>query len=217
MSEKPKPDNSRPAYLDKFDLSGQAQKWPPERPWDKFGDFQRPFSDIITDERPSNFPNSWDRLYNSKPSYNYINKYTPNKNTGDDDWRDYPMKFDHMADRYTAQPRPPMSSHVTQFMYQQNDHPSSHPSSGDGQWVLLSTHRGYSKSRQRALKLDGLSDVKFGNGSRQSTLQQQDQAPQLQQQDFRQPMKVPDDRSIPVMTSKRQVEPTTVDASTSNL
>ncbi|KAJ8687022.1 hypothetical protein QAD02_022816 [Eretmocerus hayati] len=35
-------------------------------------------------------------------------------------------------------------------------HPPNYPFSGNGEWVLLSTNRGYSKSRQRSLKFDAL-------------------------------------------------------------
>lgn len=49
--------------------------------------------------------------------------------------------------------------HFSQYQYpssgsSNNVHPPSHPDNGDGQWVLLSTNRGYSKSRQRSIKLD---------------------------------------------------------------
>ena len=37
--------------------------------------------------------------------------------------------------------------------------PPNHPTAGDGHWVLLSTNRGYSKSRQRSMKFDGIAEA----------------------------------------------------------
>lgn len=217
--------STRPSYFaDRFDGNpNQAQKWPPERPassWEKFpsSDSYKPNSDIITDDRPANFPNSWNKYSqfsnnnnNNKPTYsNYdnnrdrftsnINNYNANKYIQQDephDWHEnnnnYPSK-----DSYPSFGRPGGDDDLEQDHssrpHQQShypfgiDHPPSHPSSGEGQWVLLSTNRGYSKSRQRSMKLDtvnGTSQIRVKNGM--STTKDED------------------DGTIAVMTSKRQV------------
>ncbi|KAK2588377.1 hypothetical protein KPH14_004391 [Odynerus spinipes] len=197
-NEKPwqKPSSSsRPSYYsdNKYDqVSSQAQKWPPEKPsWEKYAsDLHRP-SDIITDDRPTNFPNSWNRPQSSRP-YPYLDRY-PDNNHADEstnDWHDFPPRTDSL-DR----PRPNDRPHFSHYQYS-NTHPPSHPANGDGQWVLLSTNRGYSKSRQRSIKVDTLTPemVKGLNGSKIKTIKREDADP-----------------SIPVMTSKRQVDSATVD------
>lgn len=124
-----------------------AQKWPSEKPyWDKH-ETHRPNSDIITDDRPANFPNTWSRPQTT--SYQLIDKYTEKDQSGDgSEWHDYPSKYD--------QNRPTLITERPNFSHYQyvNNHPSNHPASGDGQWILLSTNRGYSKSRQRSIKID---------------------------------------------------------------
>lgn len=93
----------------------------------------------------------------------------------------YSNKFNNNRDK-------PFSTHTQrpyfsgQYEYE-NRHPPSHPSTGDGEWILLSTNRGYSKSRQRALKFGGT--VMPVNGTKYLTKT--------------------GDPAIPVMTSKRQV------------
>lgn len=189
-NEKPwqKP-NSRPPYRPD-DTSIQAQKWPPERPsWNKY-DPHRPNSDIITDDRPANFPSTWSRPQTSKPSYQFIDRYSQSeKDQSEDgsDWHDYPSRYEQDRPRPTLITERPNFSH---YQYVDN-HPPSHPASGDGQWVLLSTNRGYSKSRQRSIKIDATNSAESfkrnntmirGNGDRQA-----------------------EDPGIAVMTSKRQV------------
>ncbi|KAL6267437.1 hypothetical protein P5V15_000513 [Pogonomyrmex californicus] len=177
---------SRPPYRPD-DTSNQAQKWPPERPsWNKY-DPHRPNSDIITDDRPSNFPSTWSRPQTSKPSYQFIDRFSEKDQSGDgSNWHDYPSKYEQ--DR----PRPTLITERPNFSHYQyvNNHPPSHPASGDGQWVLLSTNRGYSKSRQRSIKIDAINSAEpferinttgRGNGDK-------DEAP-----------------AVAVMTSKRQV------------
>ncbi|XP_011632363.1 uncharacterized protein LOC105424030 isoform X1 [Pogonomyrmex barbatus] len=177
---------SRPPYRPD-DTSNQAQKWPPERPtWNKY-DPHRPNSDIITDDRPSNFPSTWSRPQTSKPPYQFIDRFSEKDQSGDgSNWHDYPSKYEQ--DR----PRPTLITERPNFSHYQyvNNHPSSHPASGDGQWVLLSTNRGYSKSRQRSIKIDAINSAEpferinttgRGNGDK-------DEAP-----------------AVAVMTSKRQV------------
>ncbi|XP_031840324.1 uncharacterized protein LOC116430392 [Nomia melanderi] len=178
-NEKPwqKPTARPPYYPDKND-ENQAQKWPPERPsWNKYTD--RPNSDIITDNRPANFPNNWNRPPPTKPSYQFLDRY-PDKNQAEEsnDWHDYP-------NRYDDRPRPttdrPGFSHYDYV----NNHPQSYPGNGDGQWVLLSTNRGYSKSRQRSIKIDS---PPTANVTMVAGVKKEDHDP-----------------AIAVMTSKRQV------------
>ncbi|XP_043524807.1 uncharacterized protein LOC122536479 isoform X1 [Frieseomelitta varia] len=152
-NEKPwqKP-TARPAYYTEKPEETQAQKWPPERPsWNKYSD--RPNSDIITDNRPANFPNTWNRPQPTKPSYQYLDRYSDkNQAEENNDWHNFPTRFDDRLRPSTERPG------FSQYQYV-NNHPQSYPGNGDGQWVLLSTNRGYSKSRQRSMKIDSTSQV----------------------------------------------------------
>ncbi|XP_029670076.1 uncharacterized protein LOC115239613 [Formica exsecta] len=191
--DKPKPnwsDNNENSYQKPisrppYHSDDTAQKWPSEKPyWNKY-ETHRPNSDIITDDRPANFPNTWSRPQTA--SYQFVDKYTEKDQSGDgSDWHDYPSKYEQ--DR----PRPTLITERPNFSHYQytNNHPSNHPASGDGQWILLSTNRGYSKSRQRSIKIDTVNVPETfkatnmtsrGNGNR-----------------YNRP-------AIPVMTSKRQV------------
>ncbi|KYN15091.1 hypothetical protein ALC57_12633 [Trachymyrmex cornetzi] len=182
-SEKPwqKP-ISRPSYHPD-DASNQAQKWPPERPsWNKY-DPHRPSSDIITDDRPSNFPSTWSKPLSS--SYQFIDKYSDQSGDGSN-WHDYPAKYDQDRSRPTVVTERPNFSHY-QYV---NNHPPSHPASGDGQWILLSTNRGYSKSRQRSIKFDTLNSAEpFKRINTTSRGNEEEE----------------EEETVPVMTSKRQV------------
>lgn len=224
--------STRPSYFDdRFNHNlNQAEKWPPERPqssWDKFpsADSYRPSMEIITDDRPSNFPTSWDKYNNNnkkmnKYSYNDRDRITSNYNdnvnnnhhyqnhdeaaeeTSHDDWRDnlnnYPSKLDLYKDKASNFGRPGMKHHQTNrpehsSHYQYTpQHPPSHPSNGEGQWVLLSTNHGYSKSRQRSLKLENEkhedSSIKTNAPARVTAGKEDD-----------------NDGTVAVMTSKRQV------------
>ena len=182
-------------YADRYEENpNQAQIWPPEKPsYNRYPDNYRPTSDIITDERPSNFPNNWDRPQIAKPNYSFADRYS-NKNDEDpNDWKNqnYPPKHES-HDGPPSYPRPIESNdrpHFSQYQYL-NDHPPTHPSSGDGQWVLLSTNRGYSKTRQRSIKIDALNGepLKVTNGTKAQNPKTDDHDP-----------------TIAVMTSKRQV------------
>ncbi|OAD52595.1 hypothetical protein WN48_00755 [Eufriesea mexicana] len=190
--EKPKPtwpENSndkpwqkpttRPPYYTEKPEETQAQKWPPERPsWNKYQD--RPNSDIITDNRPANFPSNWNRPQPTKPSYQYLDRY-PEKNQPEEnnDWHDFPTRFDDRLRPSTERPG------FSQYQYV-NNHPQSYPGNGDGQWVLLSTNRGYSKSRQRSMKIDQAGQVE--NVTKSVGIKEEEPDP-----------------AIAVMTSKRQV------------
>ncbi|XP_076763187.1 uncharacterized protein LOC143430692 [Xylocopa sonorina] len=179
-NEKPwqKP-TTRPSYYTEKPEETQAQKWPPERPsWNKYTD--RPNGDIITDNRPANFPNNWNRPQPTKPSYQYLDKY-PDKNQGEEsnDWHDFPTRFDDRLRPSTERPG------FSQYQYV-NNLPQSYPGNGDGQWVLLSTNRGYTKSRQRSMKIDSAGAVENATKS----LADKGEEP---------------DPAIAVMTSKRQV------------
>ncbi|CAK9833696.1 hypothetical protein ANTRET_LOCUS10342 [Anthophora retusa] len=176
-NEKPwqKP-TTRPSYYSEKPEESQAQKWPPERPsWNKFSD--RPNSDIITDNRPANFPNNWNRPQPTKPSYQYLDRY-PEKNQAEEnnDWHDFPTRFEDRPRPSTERPG------FSQYQYV-NNHPQSYPGNGDGQWVLLSTNRGYSKSRQRSIKIDPAENATKGVAGHVEEA----------------------DPAIAVMTSKRQV------------
>lgn len=167
---------SRPPYHS----DDTTQKWPY---WNKY-EANRPNSDIITDDKPANFPNTWSRPQTSP--YHFIDKYADKDQSGEgSNWHDYPSKYEQ--DR----PRPTLITERPNFSHYQyvNNHPPNHPASGDGQWILLSTNRGYSKSRQRSIKIDTVNVPETfktnmtnrGNGNRLNRL------------------------SLPVMTSKRQV------------
>ncbi|XP_050475196.1 uncharacterized protein LOC126866098 isoform X1 [Bombus huntii] len=179
-NEKPwqKP-TTRPAYYTEKPEETQAQKWPPERPsWNNYSD--RPNSDIITDNRPANFPSNWNRPQPTKPSYQYLDRYA-DKNQGEEsnDWHDFPTRFDDRLRPPTERPG------FSQYQYV-NNHPQSYPGNGDGQWVLLSTNRGYSKSRQRSMKIDSIGQVQNVTKS----VDRKEEEP---------------DPAIAVVTSKRQV------------
>ncbi|XP_012059546.1 PREDICTED: uncharacterized protein LOC105622739 [Atta cephalotes] len=181
-SEKPwqKP-ISRPSYYPD-DASNQAQKWPPERPlWNKY-DLHRPSSDIITDDRPSNFPSTWSRPQSS--SYQFIDKYSDQSGDGSN-WHNYPSKYDQDRPRPTLVTERPNFSHY-QYV---NNHPPNHPASGDGQWILLSTNRGYSKSRQRSIKFDIINSAEPFKRINTTSRGNEEEEEEL----------------VPVMTSKRQV------------
>ncbi|XP_050475198.1 uncharacterized protein LOC126866098 isoform X2 [Bombus huntii] len=185
-NEKPwqKP-TTRPAYYTEKPEETQAQKWPPERPsWNNYSD--RPNSDIITDNRPANFPSNWNRPQPTKPSYQYLDRYA-DKNQGEEsnDWHDFPTRFDDRLRPPTERPG------FSQYQYV-NNHPQSYPGNGDGQWVLLSTNRGYSKSRQRSMKIDSIGQVQNVTKS----VDRKEEEP---------------DPAIAVVTSKRQVDGVTVD------
>lgn len=190
QSDRPKPSQSMRPYVDRYEENqDQAQTWPPEKPsWNRYPDKYRPTSDIITDERPSNFPNAWDRPQISKPSYSFSDRYTTNKN--DDESGNW--KTQNYHDRHDNNYRPSNSNDRPNFSQYQylNDHPAGHPSSGDGQWILLSTNRGYSKSRQRSIKIDSIKpeSLTIGNGTKIENSKVEDNDP-----------------PVPVMTSKRQV------------
>lgn len=180
-----KPNRPSPYYTEKPEET-QAQKWPPERPsWNKYTDRPSLNTDIITDNRPANFPSNWNRPQPTKPSYQYLDRY-PDKYQGEEgnDWHDFPTRLE---DRPTPRPtttteRPTAFSHY-QYV---NNHPQSYPGNGDGQWVLLSTNRGYSKSRQRSIKIDSIGQV--GNVTRDVGRKEEEADP-----------------AVAVMTSKRQV------------
>ncbi|XP_033333774.2 uncharacterized protein LOC117224759 isoform X1 [Megalopta genalis] len=181
-NEKPwqKLTTTRPSYYPDKNEGNQAQKWPPERPsWNKYTD--RPNGDIITDNRPANFPSTWNRPPQpTKPSYQFLDRYSDkNQAEENNDWHDFP-------NRYDDRPRPTTESPgFSQYQYV-NNHPQSYPGNSDGQWVLLSTNRGYSKSRQRSIKIDATPSSTNGTkvvGGR----------------------KEEHDPAIAVMTSKRQV------------
>ncbi|XP_032682913.1 uncharacterized protein LOC116849658 isoform X2 [Odontomachus brunneus] len=185
-NEKPwqKPVSRPPYHPDDASSSTQAQKWPPEnRPWNKH-DPHRP-SDIITDDRPANFPSTWSRPQTSKPSYQFADKFSEKvQSENNNDW---PSRFDQDRLRPTLITERPNFSHY-QYV---NNHPPSHPASGDGQWVLLSTNRGYAKSRQRSIKIDTISPEMFKKINTTMSHRNRD--------------KEESDSAIPVMTSKRQV------------
>ncbi|XP_011301050.1 uncharacterized protein [Fopius arisanus] len=177
---RPKPQPGRPYPHDQYESVSQTQKWPPERPnsaWETFPSSHRPQSDIITDNRPANFPvSTWDKYDQlSKPGYTFHDRYSTDPEETGNDWPSYPNKFD--------QPKPTRPFY-SQYNYD-NRHPPSHPSTGDGEWILLSTNRGYQKSRQRSLKFETIDNINLmPNGTKKND---------------------DNDPAIPVMTSKRQV------------
>ena len=195
LADRPKPSQPVKPYIDRYeDSPSQAQTWPPEKPsWNRYPDNNRPTSDIITDERPSNFPNNWDRPQISKPSYSFADRYTNQNEDDPNEWnnKNNPHKYES-HDRPSNYPRPYESNdrpHFSQYQYL-NDHPQNHPSSGDGQWILLSTNHGYTKSRQRSLKIDTLNGegLKVTNGTKAQNSKADN-----------------NDHNVAVVTSRRQV------------
>ncbi|XP_023246057.1 uncharacterized protein LOC106642045 [Copidosoma floridanum] len=167
-SERPRPiQHERPSYpaiANDEDNPNQAQKWPPERPaWDR--EPSRPSLD--TDDSPSNFPpNNWEN-YEPKPSYTHHTESYVSESGGWHDRNDFPSPNSHNGHNGKHRPsddgyndRPHFSHYKypssSRFGTSGGNYPPNHPSSGDGQWILLSTNRGYSKSRQRSIKLDAL-------------------------------------------------------------
>ncbi|KAG7199406.1 hypothetical protein KM043_014036 [Ampulex compressa] len=189
-NEKPwqKP-TSRPSYYqDKYEeSSNQNQKWPSERPsWNKYPGLSRPNSDIITDDRPTNFPNTWNKPQATKPSHQFADRYADKSQTegSNENWQDFPSRYEQPNDRLRLTTERPSFS---QYQYT-NDHPPNHPANGDGQWVLLSTNRGYSKSKQRSIKIDAINPEagRATNVTRPKRIREQEP-------------------TVAVMTSKRQV------------
>ncbi|EZA49378.1 hypothetical protein X777_11874 [Ooceraea biroi] len=186
-NEKPwqKPSSRPPYQPDKYDTSNQAQKWPPERPsWNKY-DPHRPTSEIITDDKPANFPSTWS--YVGKPGY-FADRFSEKDQSADgNNWHDYPSRYEQ--DR----PRPTLITERPNFSHYQyvNNHPPSHPASGDGQWVLLSTNRGYSKSRQRSIKIDAMTSEALSRRNHTTNHGNEDRQE--------------DAAVVPVLTSRRQV------------
>lgn len=204
-SERPKPNNkpSRPSYFEGNDYDTRpsyAQKWPPEKPWDKFPDSHKDDSDIITDDRPSDFPSNWEKPQISKPAYGFdrFPSSGGDRDQNKNDWMmnsyNFPSEYDSMNAGRPSHFSKPSSSldrpHFSHYQYS-TDHPPSHPSTGDGQWVLLSTNRGYLKSRQRSIKI---SSPPIGNA-------EGDALPNVS------PVKKNDENlePVPVMSSRRQV------------
>ncbi|XP_008543191.1 uncharacterized protein LOC103568215 [Microplitis demolitor] len=191
----------RPYPNDHYEPSStQAQKWPPERPSSSYDNNHHPIiGDIITDNRPSNFPTSnWDKYDQlPKPSgvssspYNdrYHDQYNHEENNNNWPGPNYHKnKYDQLNEK-PGFSRPHKPSYFTGQYEYENHHPPTYPSSGDGQWVLLSTNRGY--SRQRSLKFDSLDEaIKSANGTTRKVSKDTSD---------------PDDSVVPVMTSKRQV------------
>lgn len=135
-----------------FNQDGPAytQKWPPESaPWDNSP--YRPNIEIITDNRPSNFPNNWDRNQMPKPNYPW-NRFSSHNNNNFQDWN-YPPKYEHLEHAGANHPdfnrRP-----FPQYQYDHNPPSPPQPGNGEGQWILLSTNRGYSKTRQRSIQIN---------------------------------------------------------------
>ncbi|XP_046430300.1 uncharacterized protein LOC124184537 [Neodiprion fabricii] len=163
-SDRPKPNKpSRPSYFDNGDdfedRPSYAQKWPPEKPWDKYADSFKQTPDIITDDKPTNFPSNWDKPQISKPSYNLDRFGDGNREQTTTGWNshkyEFPPKYEELNNRPSNFPQPSSSfdrPHFSHYQYS-TDHPPTHPANGDGQWVLLSTNRGYTKSRQRSIKI----------------------------------------------------------------
>ncbi|XP_051164860.1 uncharacterized protein LOC127283809 [Leptopilina boulardi] len=190
LLDRPKPSQSMRPIIDRYEENPeQAQTWPPENKpsWNRYPDKYRPTGDIITDERPSNFPNSWDRPQLTKPSYTFPDRYTIKNEDETGNW-----KTQNYNDRYDKY-RPSDSNDRPNFSQYQylNDRPSSHPSSGDGEWILLSTNRGYSKSRQRSIKIDSIKpeSLTIVNGTKIQNNSKMDD----------------NDPPVPVLTSRRQV------------
>ncbi|XP_073982307.1 uncharacterized protein [Rhodnius prolixus] len=155
--------------------ASQVQKWEPNnRPqvphWSESNNQQHQTS--------WNRPNSWqDRPWNKKPTYEYKPSPKPTN------WNDYPTTSSHWnsgnpdiitdsGPSHFPLPEPtkkpswydrPQSGynndredHPNHHHHHDNRHPPTHPSEGDGRWVLLSSTKGYSvphrsRAYQRAL------------------------------------------------------------------
>lgn len=137
---KPPPKFNHPenTYADSFDDS--AQQRPPA-----FN--QRPH------QRPSSPPSAYDYPVNDDDNNNYRDKWYDHG--GKKPWNDHlitdtrPSEFPkHPEQRPTTSMRP---HHQTQDRYD-----TTHPDSGNGEWVLISTNKGYqvpSRNGQRAIQI----------------------------------------------------------------
>ncbi|XP_044009218.1 uncharacterized protein DDB_G0287625-like isoform X2 [Aphidius gifuensis] len=208
--DRPKPP-TRPSssyFNDRYDVNpSQAQKWPPERPnsaWENFSESHRPTSDIITDNRPSNFPSNsnWNQ-YDQPPKPSSFPSSSFNDRYQDETTNDWPSnnnnnyhnnRYENIKDK-PSYSKPHNRPFYSNYEYE-NHHPPSHPSSGDGEWVLLSTNRGYAKSRQRSMNFDNDND-KFKTMNTSSIFK-------LGKKNNDDDGDAPD-TAIPSMTSKRQV------------
>lgn len=175
--------------------SNQAEKWPPEKPdHSSWNDFSRPNSDIITDDRPSNFPtNNWDRYDQTSRPSSFNDRYSDQNYGASNSWpgTNYPHdKYEHVQEKPSfMKPNHQRPFYSGQYEYESHYRPS-HPAQGDGEWVLLSTNRGYSKSRQRSIQFDNSHESPINplNGTAGKVTKAKGT-----------------DSTIPVMTSKRQV------------
>ena len=113
----------------------------------------RPYQpDIITDNRPANFPNNF-------PSHNSDSSYSNGNYNGGH-----------------SRPRPPnndyhygSSSNNNNNYYSNKEHPMTYPNNGnDGEWVLVSTTKGYQfpkRNGQRAMSFSVQNGVNGGNNN----------------------------------------------------
>ncbi|KAK0158331.1 hypothetical protein PV328_009347 [Microctonus aethiopoides] len=196
--DRPKPISStRPSISNnRYETnSNQAEKWPPEKPdHSSWNDFSRPNSDIITDDRPSNFPtNNWDRYDQTSRPSSFNDRYSDQHYGASNSWpgTNYPHdKYEHVQEKPSfMKPNHQRPFYSGQYEYESHYRPS-HPAQGDGEWVLLSTNRGYSKSRQRSIQFDNSHESPINplNGTAGKVTKAKGT-----------------DSTIPVMTSKRQV------------
>ncbi|CAB0045028.1 unnamed protein product [Trichogramma brassicae] len=161
---------------------------------------QRPWPD----SKPGSYGNKpWNSEFPSRPASYESNKPPPSWPSYSHQVETYVSEPNGWHDRndfpsYNKYPRPNHHDdyydrpHFSQYQYPSQSsgeagHPQNYPTSGDGHWVLLSTNRGYSKTRQRSLKLDKIVEANEAEKKRH------------------QPNAANEEEYVPAVTSKRQV------------
>lgn len=113
--------NQKPPYYDSFYDNFKPQS--NDKPWN---------DDIISDNRPSDFP---DFLQENKPIYEKPFYYEPPNH--------------NQQQHFNTNRRPPSSdSYASGSSISHSTVPGSYPSSGNGEWVLISTTKGYHNNKR---------------------------------------------------------------------
>lgn len=146
----------------------------PSKPsWSSFADNrphtygQKPNTDYYTHRPPAYSYGYSDNNYS--PSNNYDSQYKPSHWNEDIITDGQPSRFPEKQS-YQPRPQPPSPTPPPHSYY--NQHPSSYPSNGNGEWVLISTTKGYhfpTKYGKRAIALTN-SDSSASASQQQSSI-----------------------------------------------
>ncbi|KAK6642077.1 hypothetical protein RUM44_013800 [Polyplax serrata] len=124
------PTTQRPVH--QFWVSGSSYR--PQKPQIQWGIGS---NDIITDNKPSGFPTG---NLNAFPSHGYSQ---PSYNEYRDPYKKFHQNNGFQVDDYNSR-------------YPPKSHPATYPSQGNGEWVLLSTKKGYSQPNKWSGKASDL-------------------------------------------------------------